>query len=105
MTPRARANSLHYAVEYTGSGPRSPARAPKTCTAAIADQLRFARDTRGGLRRVRAASDEPSFISIKARSAHVRMAAAGVDVYFVKTRAGWRADRTDDFPFDGGTGA
>ena len=104
LTAHARQNSLGYGAEYTGSGRQAESRAPRTCRQAIGDQIDFARTSSAGLERL--GSDEPdiSFIKVDDRTAQVRVEPPGVDIYLVKTSDGWRADRTDDFPFDGSTG-
>lgn len=101
LTARARRNSLHHGTEYTGSGAR---RLPRTCQQAIGDQIGFAQMTRTGLTGLGSHDPRVSFTHISRRSAQVRVEPPGVDIYFVRGMGGWRADRTNDFPFDGGTG-
>ncbi|MGI8749854.1 MAG: hypothetical protein ACR2J6_04780 [Thermoleophilaceae bacterium] len=108
MTARARRRSLGFGSEYTGTGRRARSEAPRTCRQAIGDQIYFARRSPSPNvpDDLKSLEDDPDIeiVEISGAAAHVRLPRFDVDLYMSKSGSRWRADRTDDFPFDGSTG-
>jgi hypothetical protein len=103
LTARARRNSLKLQDLNTDpEGQRRPS--PKTCVTAVRYQIRDAA-TLGELGVLRHQRSLQGFVvvTIARKRAHVRLG-TNTELYFLRTRHGWRGDFANFSPFDGSSG-